>query len=170
MKNIVIGLLVLNSALTSASVVGTPSEDPAVKAIQNAFAKAKAPVEADLNLDTPWNCKEFIAAKGDFRTFDRNNGFNFSIDDYGLLVNTGTAKAKYFTYESDGLVGTYPSDEDGAVGVVRVNEKGNLIIEHSMPKSSVYRYSEQTQRTVIARAIYDSSHVVMTYAICAKAE
>ena len=167
MKNVLIGLLALTSVSAFAGILGTPDQDPVVRSIQKSFANAKSPTEADLRLGHKWVCKMFVSTKDSYSVIDADAEYIFQTFD-GLITNSGSSKAKYFVYESTGIVGTDLYDKDGSVIEVRVNSKGDLISEYSMPRSSLGRYSAYSQSTIIAQAIHDPSFVAIYYTVCPK--
>lgn len=164
MKNVLICIFIFASLTSYADILGTPDQDPTVKAIQGRFIQAKAPTESQLQYGRPWKCQIFEATKDGFAVAHLTS-YVFS-DAVNGIQNDGRSVADFFHYTSTGIVGADDYDRDGSVIEVRVSDNGDLIGEYSIPKSSLYKYSRYTQSIIIAPAIHDPKFRVISYEVC----
>lgn len=159
MKRILLGIFVIGIAPSYSA--------PLIKLLQKKFADAKAPTEADLKLGQYWDCKNIILQKNNYQVFEISNQLHFEVH-HGSIRNSGSSPVNTFTYESTGIVGRNPDVKDGSMLEIRVNRKGDLIAEYSMPKSSLSRYNKHSRATYVTQAVRDPYSLALIYKVCSK--
>ena len=149
----------------SSSFAANAVSDPVVASLRARFSKAFVPTAQQLRLGKTWNCREFSASPNGSGSKTTEKTFRAFDGLYEMAYN-GEDFNSAFVAASQGLVSTDAFEDLNSHEVVRIDSKGNLLIEKSAQlKANAGKYTKAVYEA-FDKAVALSNDVATNYGVC----